>query len=322
MKRLATTGAVAVAVAIACAVTVSGCGSSSVKPAAQGATSPTSGTSGATTPAGNAPTTAPSGQPGITWAPRDSALITPGIEVYTGDDQCTTNFVFTDDDHNVYIGQAAHCASKGSSKDINGCSTPSQPVGTAVTFNKPGTPKKRGEQVGKGELAYSSWVTMQSSGEKDSNTCAYNDFALVKIAADSLSTVNPTVPQWGGPAGLNTTGTTDGETLYSYGNSSLRFGIKVFARQRGTAKATDPSVGGWSHQLTSQKHDPGIPGDSGSGYLDDKGNAVGTLSTLGLSLPVVNSIGDLSHELTYAQQHSGIKGLQLALGTEPFSPKK
>jgi hypothetical protein len=242
--------------------------------------------------------------------------------VYTGDDQCTTNFVFTDSDRNVYIGQAAHCASKGSSKDINGCSTPSEPVGTAVTFNKPGTPKKRGEQVGKGELAYSSWITMQSSGEKDTNACAYNDFALVKIDAANISTVNPTIPQWGGPIGINTTGTTEGETLYSYGNSSLRLGIKVFARQRGKAKPTDPSVGGWSHQLTSEKHDPGIPGDSGSAYLDDKGNAVGTLSTLGLSLPVVNTIGDLSHELTYAQQHSGIKGLQLVLGTEPFSPKK
>ena len=66
---------------------------------------------------------------------------------------------------------------------------------------------------------------------------------------------------------------------------------------------------------------PGVPGDSGSAFLDAHGNAVGTLSTLGLApLPLSNNIGDFAHELAYAQQHSGIAGLELALGTEPFSP--
>jgi hypothetical protein len=302
-------------VVAAAALVVSGCESTAQPPAA----TPT--TSAASTSASSAPTpSTPSGQPDQ-WAPRESALITPGIEAYTGNDQCTTNFVFTDNANNVYIGQAAHCASKGTGRDTNGCSTQSQPLGTAVTFNKPSTPKTRGAQLGKGELAYSSWIAMQSDGEKDKNTCAYNDFALVKIDADSIGKVNPTVPEWGGPVGINTNGTTEGETLYSYGNSSLRFGIKTFSRQIGKAKATDPAVGGWSHQLTSEKHDPGIPGDSGSAYLDHAGNAVGTLSTLGISIPVVNSIGDLSHELAYAQAHSKIAGLQLVMGTAPFTPK-
>ncbi len=49
--------------------------------------------------------------------------------------------------------------------------------------------------------------------------------------------------------------------------------------------------------------------------------AVGTLSTLGLTpFPLSNNIGDLARELAFAQQHSGIPGLKLAQGTEPFSP--
>ena len=51
---------------------------------------------------------------------------------------------------------------------------------------------------------------------------------------------------------------------------------------------------------------PGIPGDSGSGFLSAGGKAVGTLSTLGLApLPASNNIGDLAKELAFAQAHSG-----------------
>ena len=105
--------------------------------------------------------------------------------------------------------------------------------------------------------------------------------------------------------------------MHSYGNSSLRFGAARLSPQTGTANATDAAVNGWSHNLTSPT--PGIPGDSGSAYLDNAGNALGTLSTLGLAIPIVNSIGDLSHELAYAQTHSGIAGLRLVLGTASFN---
>ena len=48
---------------------------------------------------------------------------------------------------------------------------------------------------------------------------------------------------------------------------------------------------------------------------------IGVLSTLGLApLPASNNIGDLSHELAFAQAHSGIAGLRLVPGTEPFNP--
>ncbi|WP_371403487.1 hypothetical protein OHA10_37085 [Kribbella sp. NBC_00662] len=43
------------------------------------------------------------------------------------------------------------------------------------------------------------------------------------------------------------------------------------------------------------------------------------MSTLGLSIPITNTIGDLNHELTYARPHSGLDNLRLVLGTEPFT---
>jgi hypothetical protein len=35
-----------------------------------------------------------------------------------------------------------------------------------------------------------------------------------------------------------------------------------------------------------------------------------------------DNIGDIGHELAYAQAHSGIAGLKLVLGTEPFTANR
>ena len=76
---------------------------------------------------------------------------------------------------------------------------------------------------------------------------------------------------------------------------------------------------GWSHPVYTLT--PGIPGDSGSAFLDGEGNALGTLSTLALApLAGSNGVGDVAHELAYAKANSGISGLALEPGTEPFSP--
>ena len=66
---------------------------------------------------------------------------------------------------------------------------------------------------------------MHQLGTTDANTCAYNDFALVKVDAADVSKVNPSVPFWGGPTGIDTDGTATGDRVWTYGNSSLRFGI-------------------------------------------------------------------------------------------------
>jgi hypothetical protein len=256
---------------------------------------------------------------GPTWAPADSAAIHPGTMMYTEGAQCTANFVYTDASSNVYVGYAAHCAGTGSSTDTDGCQTQSLPLGTKVTFNDGGSLVDEGTQVGTGTLVYSSWLTEKDLGTSDANTCAYNDLALVKVSAADASKVNPSIPFWGGPTGIDTDGTAVGDRVYTYGNSSLRGGLAPLSPHTGISLGDQAADGGWSHPLYTVS--PGIPGDSGSAFLSADGKAIGVLSTLGLApLPLSNNIGDLGKELAFAQQHSGISGLTLVNGTEPFSP--
>ncbi len=251
------------------------------------------------------------------WAPADTATITPGVQMFTDGAQCTGNFVFTDGAANVYVGYAAHCAGTGEATDTNGCDAGSLPLGTRVEFERNGGFVNGGTSVGSGTLVYSSWLSMQQRNETDPNTCDYNDFALVKVDADDVAKVNPSVPFWGGPVGLESNGTTVGEDVYSYGNSILRGGVELLSPKQGSSVGT--AGDGWTHDVYTVT--PGIPGDSGSAFLDADGNALGTLSTVQLApLAGSNGVSDLSHELAYAQQSSGIAGLQLVPGTEPFSP--
>lgn len=262
-------------------------------------------------------TAAPKKQARASWAPAASAAIHPGVQMYTDGAQCTANFVFTDTAGTTYVGYAAHCAGTGEATDTNGCDAGSLPLGTKVDFVEGGSLVTEGTRVGGGTLVYSSWLAMQKNGETDENTCAYNDLALVKVDAADTGKVNPSVPFWGGPVAVNTTGTAAGDTVYSYGNSSLRAGVEQLSPKQGTSLGTEGE--GWSHPVYTVT--PGVPGDSGSAFLDAEGNALGTLSTLALApLAGSNGVGDLAHELAYAQTTSGIAGLRLVPGTEPFSP--
>ena len=268
---------------------------------------------------GAAVATAPAANAAPAWAPAATAAITPGVQMYTEGAQCTGNFVFTDNADNVYVGYAAHCAGLGSATDTNGCLNESVPLGTAVTFNKGGSLVSSGTQVGTGTLVYSSWRTMRANGVTDSNTCAYNDFALVKVSNADKGKVNPSIPFWGGPTGIDTDGTAAGDRVWSFGNSSLRGGVTQLSPKTGISLGDDAADGGWSHPLYTVT--PGVPGDSGSAFVSAGGKAVGTLSTLGLApLPLSNNIGDLAKELAFAQANSGIAGLTLVNGTEAFNP--
>jgi hypothetical protein len=259
---------------------------------------------------------APSTAHRAAWAPAAGAAITPGVQMYTKGAQCTANFVYTDAAGTVYVGYAAHCAGTGAATDTNGCNTKSLPLGTKVSFVRGGSVASGGEQVGTGNLAYSSWLAMQKSNEKNANTCAYNDLALVKVDQAFVNDVNPTVPFWGGPVGLDTNGTAVGDQVYSFGNSSLRGGIEELSPKTGLSIGDDGNH--WSHNVYTVT--PGIPGDSGSGFMDANGRALGVLSTVQLApLAGSNGVGDLSKEIAYASSH-GVAGLAVVPGTEPFSP--
>ena len=249
------------------------------------------------------------------WAPADRAAITPGVQMFTRGAQCTANFVFRDAAGRTYVGYAAHCAGKGAATDTDGCRTPSHPLGTRVRFAKGATVADGGTTVGSGTLAYSSWRTMRARQESRRNVCAANDFALVRVGARHVRKVNPSVPFWGGPTGL-ADGAAAGTRVHSYGSSSLRPTDLLSPK---TGASLGRTYGGWG--LDAYTITPGIPGDSGSGFLDEDGRAVGTLSTVAVApLPASNGLGNLARELRYAQRHSGIVGLRLVEGTVAFSP--
>jgi hypothetical protein len=238
------------------------------------------------------------------FAPADQADIRPGSQTRTDGAQCTSNFVFFDAANDLYIGQAAHCAGTGGATETDGCDAGSRPRGTEVEVEGASRP---------GTLAYSSWLTMQDANERDSNTCAYNDFALVKLDPADYDEVNPTIPFFGGPTGM-VDSTRQGETVYSYGNSSLRFGAEPLKPKEG--KSLGQKGDGWSHDVYTVT--PGIPGDSGSAFINAGGKAFGTLSTVALApFPASNGVSDLSRELAYMESNTSID-VTLAQGTEPY----
>jgi hypothetical protein len=247
------------------------------------------------------------------WASAAAATIHPGVQLVTDGAQCTANFIFErhvpqldgSTVREVFIGYAAHCAGLGESTDTNGCLAGSAPLGTTVKID--GATRD-------GTLAYSSWGTMIATGDNNTDRCSYNDFALIKIHPADHSRVNPSVPAMGGPVALGTT-TSFGNRVYSYGNSSLRFGLSTLSPKTGYSLGA--SRNGWTHTVYTTT--PGIPGDSGSGFMDANGGAFGVTSTVAIA-PYAgsNGISDLRLGLAYANAHTAVADYVLALGTEAF----
>lgn len=263
-----------------------------------------SAASAAAAPKGRKP---PRGGTTTSWAPAATAPVHPGVMTYTDGGQCTANFIYQDGAGNTYIGQAAHCSGTDGNTATNGCTAHSLALGTPVEVDgasKPGT------------MVYNSWLAMQKSNEKNADACDYNDLALIKLDPSDVGKVNPSVPTMGGPTGLRTTGLSFGDQVFTYGNSSLRLGISELSPKTGYSIGDDGN--GWSHGVYTVT--PGIPGDSGSGLMDDAGLATGVLSTVAIApLPASNNFGDLAKELEYAATHGGPSGLHLINGTEPFT---
>src|SRR4051794_18837505 len=238
------------------------------------------------------------------WAPASSATVHPGIQTFTQGAQCTANFVYSDG-ATTYLGQAAHCSGTGGNTETNGCTAQSLPDGTQVDIGT-GHPAT---------MVYNSWNAMKAAGETDPNTCQYNDIALLKLDPADVANTNPSIPFWGGPTGVNTAGTAAGDTVLSYGNSELRGGITALSPKQG--KSVGDAGGGWSHGVYTVT--PGIPGDSGSAFLDSSGKALGILSTLEAApLPASNNVGDVNKELAWMHSHGG-PNATVVNGTEAFT---
>ena len=252
--------------------------------------------------------------PASAWAPADGATVRPGVQTITGgSNQCTANFVFSDGAA-TYIGQAAHCSSTDAANQTNGCIARSMPIGTSVEIEDHRNP---GDFPVRGTMVYNAWLEMQADRETDQNACRYNDFALIRLDNVGADAVNPTIPFWGGPTGVATS-VPRLDDVFSYGNSSLRFGIEALKPKRGTN--VQQTGGGWHYDVYTVT--PGVPGDSGSAFTDASGRAFGVLSTLALApLPASNGVSDVSRAIAYMHAHSdAFDAVTLQNGTEPFDP--
>jgi hypothetical protein len=235
------------------------------------------------------------------FAPEKSAKIHPGVQTYTKGAQCTANFVYRANG-TTYLGQAAHCAGKGEATDTNGCEADSYPLGTSVRIQGANT---------HGTIVYSSWIAMHRAKEKNVNACAYNDLTLIKLKPADVNRTNPTLPFYGGPEGVG--GAKNGDDVYSYGHSSLRPGTALSPRQ---GRVLNVQGGGWSYKVKTVPD--GVPGDSGSGFLNETGAALGVLSTIEIApTPTANGVGSVAKEMAYARNH-GVPGLRVVNGTKPF----
>ena len=249
---------------------------------------------------------APHARPASRWVAAPVASIHPGVMTFTPVGQCTANFVFFQGAE-VFLGQAAHCAGTGAANETNGCGAGSLPLGTPVEIDGASHP---------GTMVYSSWIAMDAAREQDPATCAFNDFALVRLHPDDRAKVNPSLPHWGGPTGISRTVLPELASVYAVGNSGLRQGLRLLQPKIGTNLGTDG--GGWSHGVYNLL--PGIPGDSGGPVLDAAGRALGVLVTVQLlPLPGRNGVTDIGRALAYARAH-GMPDLLLATGTLPFNP--
>ncbi len=236
------------------------------------------------------------------WPNLDDAVIRPGVHLNIGSNQCTANFVFSSPDNaTLYLGMAAHCAALGGATQTNGCETTSLPIGTPVAITGASRP---------GIMAYSSWLTMQANSEFDSFTCAFNDFALVRIDPADRGLVHPAMIHYGGPTTL--VGVPQiGDRVLTLGSSDTRPNGDELDRREGRVVSSGGS--GWSTTIFTAT--PGIPGDSGSGVMTAEGGAFGSLATVSLApVPASNGVTNLVKALPYA----AAAGVNVQLATWPL----
>ena len=156
---------------------------------------------------------------------------------------------------------------------------------------------------------------MQANGESNADTCAYNDLALVKLDPADVGKVNPSVPGFGGPTGR-------GRDLGDRRRRLLLRELVAALRHHSAEPQEGPRW--WRPRATagaarSTRSRPGIPGDSGSGFLNASGQAIGVLSHGGARAPGGLERGRRPEPGARLRAGSRAADLQVANGTEPFT---
>ena len=157
---------------------------------------------------------------------------------------------------------------------------------------------------------------MQSHGETNADACAFNDLALVKVDPADVGKVNPSIPFWGGPTGVDSDGTAQPATPSSAtATPSCAAASPSSAPSRARASATTATAGA----TPSTPSRPASPATRARPSSTPTGKALGVLSTVAIApLAGSNGVGDVAKELAYANSTGGF-GVTLAQGTEAFT---
>ena len=179
--------------------------------------------------------------------------VRPGAPVESDTGLCTFNFLFPGSDGARYAGTAGHCI------------LPSDGERTWAAGSGPEARDGSGARVG--EFAY---AVLQDP----------KDFALIRL--DAGVPASPEMCHFGGPTGINTSTGSETTVLHHYGQG-VGVSLAVPARSAVAQGMPDPdhvfALGGV------------VPGDSGSGIIDDAGNAIGVIVTTGLHSSSIGTSG-------------------------------
>jgi len=238
------------------------------------------------------------------WGNPETANVRPGVDI-VGGGQCTANFLFHLDNTRYFLGAAAHCFQDDSDPTYQSCPSPGvQAPGTSVDVYG------RDSENYVGTLAYSSFFTMNRDGESDPNICAANDFALVELPPDVVSTTHPSVLGFSGPTALASPDSylVRGDRLHAYANSDLRPTWLIHGEGFASdASFTRYTADGWGiHAGVATP--PLVQGDSGGPVLDASGHAVGALSVISARVgadPVETRWTNIARALWYMYVHEG-----------------
>lgn len=202
----------------------------------------------------------------VSAVPEESTAIGPGsmlfIERGGSTAGCTANFVWESGD-TLYLGAAGHCflpegAATGENTDPNGASLDiTVRVGVDGTFGGLlALSGFEGTTVELGDVVY-------ARQESDDGEGVGHDFGLVEIpqAVIDEGLVDPSMPQFGGPTGVEDGALPTGEPVCQYGNGVANGELFATKASRGLSLGDLGDPRSWYAGIR------GSPGDSGSALL-------------------------------------------------------
>ena len=209
--------------------------------------------------------------------PTDCGGVRPGAPVESDTGLCTFNFLFTASNGARYMGTAGHCILPADGER-------SWPAGTG-----PEARDSNGARIG--EFSY---AVLQDP----------KDFALIRL--DAGVPASPEMCHFGGPTGVNTSTGADTTILHHYGQG-VGVSLALPARSAVAQGTPDPDH---VYALGTV-----VPGDSGSGIIDDAGNAVGVIVTTGLHSSSIGTSGIDAGTMGVTRLQPQVDRAEAVLGT-------